>query len=412
MSCIRSLELDPMMMIPAAEPVRIQRRTCATRSEAIPAGDSPEVSLTLLRSFCRTVERGTVSHAAKDLNLSQPTISRHLSLLEQIYGTTLLVRSTRALNTTRPGQAVYEHARDILWTELALVDDMRGYNQGLTGHLNVSSPLAMGTLAARFSADFMRAHPGTLVNVRLTDSSEDLITASTDVAIRAGHPPAGALHTQHVAIGSDVLVCSPKVLAGLAPPTHPCDLQKLPWIVRAGIDNPSDIRLRQPQHFVQLTVLARLSTDQLCAHRFALLAGAGVGLVDAFAVQDDLKAGRLVEMLPSWRPSARAIHLLRADNKPRRTVQSWAEAFMSYLRREAGFHVQALRATPVQMRAGADSLANLPERDARQPRQPAETCRARSSYARGVAIGSIEGIDLHVPMGGVYLQNLVTAAKV
>ena len=72
------------------------------------------------RTFCRVVERGSLSRAGIDLNLAQASVSRHIKELESRYGTVLIARSTRRLQVTQAGQQVYEYAKGVLRSESGL----------------------------------------------------------------------------------------------------------------------------------------------------------------------------------------------------------------------------------------------------------------------------------------------------
>ena len=61
--------------------------------------------------FCRVVELGSFTAAAREARLPQPTVSRHIASLEESLATRLLERTTRTLSVTETGQAVVERDR-------------------------------------------------------------------------------------------------------------------------------------------------------------------------------------------------------------------------------------------------------------------------------------------------------------
>ena len=89
--------------------------------------------LVLLETFVRIAERGSISAAARDLGLSQPSASRQLSELEGRLGAQLIRRTTHNLALTPAGQDLLVEARQMLEGWDALVerhgrgpDDIKG----------------------------------------------------------------------------------------------------------------------------------------------------------------------------------------------------------------------------------------------------------------------------------------------
>ncbi|CAN7224331.1 LysR family transcriptional regulator [Neorhizobium tomejilense] len=106
--------------------------------------------LDAMRMFVRVVESGSFSQAARDLNVSQPTVSKQLAALEARLGTQLLARSSRALAVTPAGQEYYEATVRIL-QDLDFVEERVLEGQSAPSGLGPRDPLASLREDVRYS---------------------------------------------------------------------------------------------------------------------------------------------------------------------------------------------------------------------------------------------------------------------
>lgn len=140
-----------------------------------------------LSVFRRVVETGNITRAARDLAMSQPSVSRIIGELEGRLGVPLLLRSPRGLTTTEAGQAFHAEAVSILDRLEEAEASLRGAQASLAG------PVRFACVAAFFNAvvlpwltDFLRAHPAVALDVRLDPKQVDMIGEGIDLAIRFG----------------------------------------------------------------------------------------------------------------------------------------------------------------------------------------------------------------------------------
>ncbi|MBP1849346.1 LysR family transcriptional regulator [Rhizobium halophytocola] len=106
--------------------------------------------LDAMRMFVRVVENGSFSQTARDVNVSQPTISKQLAALELRLGTQLLARSSRALAVTSAGQEYYETAVRILADIDAAEEKIRDGQSSPSGLVRVTLSPAFGTTLSAF----------------------------------------------------------------------------------------------------------------------------------------------------------------------------------------------------------------------------------------------------------------------
>ena len=116
--------------------------------------------LAAMATFVRAVDSGSLSAAARSLPSSLTSVSRQISALEEVYGTRLLLRTTRQLALTDEGRILYERAKSILG-EVKEIEAALSHNRHQpSGRIRVSSPSLMGRLViAPLLADFLRRYP-------------------------------------------------------------------------------------------------------------------------------------------------------------------------------------------------------------------------------------------------------------
>jgi DNA-binding transcriptional LysR family regulator len=136
--------------------------------------------------FVRVGEAGNFTRAARDMNLSQPSVSRIIGDLEARLGVKLLLRTTRRLTLTAAGAQFLERVRDIL-AELDNTEDAARGVDSLRGTIRLALPVVFGTREViPHLPEFLARHPLLRVELRVSDLYQDLIAEGVDVAIRLG----------------------------------------------------------------------------------------------------------------------------------------------------------------------------------------------------------------------------------
>ncbi len=160
-------------------------------------------------------------------------------------------------------------------------------------------------------ARFMARFPKVEVLLESTNRRIDVVREGFDVAIRVRFPPLedSDLVIRKLADSSQRLVATTEVLKGLKRPAVPTDLAELPSMAWNPTSPAHEWRLDGPNGAnVVIRHRPRLVTEDMAALRAAALEGVGVCQFPTFLVQDDLKDGRLIDILPDWKPRAGVIH--------------------------------------------------------------------------------------------------------
>lgn len=283
-----------------------------------------------LKTFLRIVERGSLSAAARDMGTTQPTVSRQLMELESAYGATLMLRTTRSLHLTEAGRQVYALARLVLQADDALREQLQSDRTQVAGHLRIAGPSGFGALVlVPFCSRFLLQHPQLTLDLCLSDAQVDLISEGVDVAIRIGQLTDSSLYARPLARLEEVLVGHPQCI------THevkrPGDLANLPWVAFSGLVDGDEVHFERKGRKQSVAFTPRLRTDQIVGHREALLAGAGVGLIHRYAVDADLRAGRLLQLLPDWNLPQWPVYAVFPIKAQTHRLQRWCDALRQAL---------------------------------------------------------------------------------
>jgi DNA-binding transcriptional LysR family regulator len=294
-----------------------------------------DASLPQLRTFLRIVERGSLSAAAKDLGTTQPTVSRQLQELELAYGTPLVIRTTRSLRVTNAGKMVYEQARLIVQSDDILRERLMGDDAQIEGHIRIAAPSGFGAFViAPFCGRFVERYSRVEVQLCLSDIRSDLVSEGIDVAVRIGQLGDSSLFARPLLALEEVLVGHPRWLSH--PVSRPADLLALPWVAFSGLLDGDDVIFERNGRKHKVTVMPRFRIDQIGAHREALLAGAGIGLIHRYAVDTDIREGRLVQFLTDWRRPEWPVHAVFPVRRPAYRLQTWCAELKQELARIPG----------------------------------------------------------------------------
>jgi DNA-binding transcriptional LysR family regulator len=259
--------------------------------------------LTSLTVFVRVAENGGFSAAGRKLNMSTTMVSSHVQALEERLGARLLNRTTRRVSLTEVGQEYYQRALQIL-ADLEQADDVASSLQSTPrGTLRVYTVVHMVPLAAQVVAEFLSSYPEVKVDLQVGEARIDLVGDGFDLALSMAPPPDSRLIVRNLATWGHILCCSPAYLRKHDEPRQLADLTDHNCIRNVlypfGEEWHFTDRKGTP---LSVRVAGTLLTNSGETVRIAALQGVGICLGAGFLVHDDLKAGRLVRLLPEYRP--------------------------------------------------------------------------------------------------------------
>ncbi|MSO43868.1 MAG: LysR family transcriptional regulator [Thermoleophilia bacterium] len=287
------------------------------------------------------VDKGSFSHAADELGISQPAVSFQIRSLEDRMGQRLLDRSGRRVTLTDAGRVVDSYARRIL----ALEDDLLREVGDLSDHL--SGPLVLGSstgpgelLLPRLLGGFKRDNPHAEVRLMVQDTQtvcDRVLDDEIELGVVGAARPHRGLVFEPFVRDELVVICPPdhpladqRVIALSALAAQPMILQQRGSGVRAVLETAfraAGVRMRD------LDVTLELGLQQ--SVRAAVLDGLGITVISRLAVERDLAEARLVAVEVEGAVLARDFSLVRHAG---RTPSRVSEGFVTYARAQLADH--------------------------------------------------------------------------
>lgn len=269
-----------------------------------------------LAAFVAVARERSFTRAATALSTPKSTLSKRIGALEARLGLTLLQRSTRAVHLTDAGRVLLERAgrllADLEDTERAVVD-RDGAPRGL---VRLTAPaLVTERLLGPVLLDLLERWPALSLNVVATDRVVDLIEEGFDVAVRTGSPSDSSLIARRLRPWNNVLCASPGYVERRGAPRAPDDLREHACIVFKPPTIDIEWSLRSGRRSASVPVRGRytVSTQELALD--AARAGLGIANLAEFLVEEDVRRGALVSLLPGWTVPRGDLYLLYPSNR-------------------------------------------------------------------------------------------------
>ena len=286
-----------------------------------------------IKTFLAVYRSGSFVEVAKDQNLAPSSVSLSISALENLLKTRLFQRTTRNLTPTRAGEIYFERIAP-------LIEEMDLTHQSLidaaatpSGPLRVTASVTYGqvVIAPRLKL-FRERYPNIDVELLLSDGQVDLVNGQVDIAIRHGNLPDSTLVARKLADVNYRLVSSKTYLEQNEIPKSPDELRqhelvtfvydnfRYAWVFEANGDTCT------------LPIKPALTISSAAAIRQCVINGAGISLLADWMIEEDLRKGRLVELLPDWKVSGAssdsAIWLVYPSS---RFIPAKSKAFANFL---------------------------------------------------------------------------------
>ena len=256
-----------------------------------------------LRAFVRTVERGSVTAAARDLSISQPGVTKHLRNLERHVGARLLERSARVARPTPQGQALYEASREALVMIDAALEGVRRDMGAVEGNLRIHAPSCLGAKHLHgIVMAFQRLYPAVTADLVLDNREVDLVYENFDLAIKYGRPADQELIVRRLGSIRRILVAAPEFINQFGSIDTVERLSEVAIITSATLLAPRDLLSLRHRNgeLVDVPVRAVLRTNNASVIAATLIEGHAAGPVQQLLVNDELLRGRLVRILPDY----------------------------------------------------------------------------------------------------------------
>jgi DNA-binding transcriptional LysR family regulator len=290
-----------------------------------------------LSLFLRVLDAGSISAAARRSGLSVAVASQRLKRLERTLGVRLFHRTTRRLEATSEGAWLAEQGRTSIETIETLADSLRQMTREIGGTLRVSVSASFGRLhLAPLLPRFLARHPRLRLDVDFSDQQVDLVASGMDLAIRIGTLTSSSLIARRLATDRRVLCASPDYLRRRGVPRTPDDLAAHDCLLLRGAPGSKSVwrLLDAAGAQVSVRVKGRFESNLGDALREAALAGLGIAQHSTWHVCDDLRTGRLAQVLPAHPPPDAGIYAVT----PQRRKPARVRAFIDFFAARFGAH--------------------------------------------------------------------------
>ncbi|WP_433705708.1 LysR family transcriptional regulator [Paraburkholderia sacchari] len=274
--------------------------------------------LEAMRIYVRVVERGSISGAARDLNIGQPAVSERIERLEKFLGCRLLQRNARAFKCTPEGTIFHERSKAVLGAVEQAVAEVSNDEQAVKGSIRIAAPHCFGeTLLPEGVKRIRESFPLIDIELVLNDKIADLVTEGVDISFRLGQLADGAYIAWPLGDIERVLVASPDYLKRHAAIDDLADLAGHNLIrVKGSFDADLLPVSRDGALIDSVPIRTVIKTTHWRPMYELVSSGLGLGVLEAPAVEDALETGRLVRVLPQYEMPALALNLLIQPQRP------------------------------------------------------------------------------------------------
>jgi DNA-binding transcriptional LysR family regulator len=289
-----------------------------------------------MRTFIAVVSQGSFTAAADKLGISKALASKYLAQLEARLGVRLLNRSTRTLHTTEAGRAYYERCVRILEEVDALEGALREGRDEPRGTLTIAAPQTFGErFVSDAAAAFIGEYPQVEVELYFSDRYVNIVEEGIDLAIRIGELDDSRLVSRRLGEVHLIACASPGYLAARGTPRHPSDLVDHDCVRDRNFRRGTKWPFAKGEQRQDIDIRGRLIVNGIMACHRATLAGAGIGLLAAYMVEDELSRGTLVRVLDDYQSSALPISAVYPH---RQYLAAKVKTFVDFIAGRIGAH--------------------------------------------------------------------------
>lgn len=262
------------------------------------------------------VDAGSLSAAARRLNMPLPTVSRKVAELEAYLKTQLLNRSARKLTLTDAGRTYVVACKQILESVRETERAAMGEYNAPQGELTITAPIVFGRLhILPIVIAFLEAHPNVTVHLVQTDRVVDLLEDHVDVAVRIGELPDSSLVATRVGVMRRVVCASPGYLERYGMPAVPEDLKTHDCITFDRLTLPNEWAFKAGQTKETVEIRSRLVVNTAEAAIDAATAGVGLTCVLSYQIAQARADGSIVAVLRDYEPAPSPVSLVYSGQR-------------------------------------------------------------------------------------------------
>lgn len=301
--------------------------------------------LKAIEVFIEVAQGLSFSGAAQRLGMAKGNVTKHVAWLEQSLGVQLLTRTTKSVSLTESGLSLLENGRELLDRVENIDAAVRQSVKEPKGMLRLGAPPSFGAFhLVPIITAFSSAHPDIQVVLYLDDGRTDLVAEGLDMSVRIATSLKDTSQVaQRLAVVPQLLVASPDYLRRRGTPETIADLGAHECMVHA-LKSPTNIWTFMGEKPSQALGVSRdealrgktsvrvngsIRANYGDPLRHAALLGHGISMHPTYMVMQDIQEGRLVSVLPQFRPVGVDIYAVFPSRK---NLPVRVRTFLDFLR--------------------------------------------------------------------------------
>ncbi|HHR6130364.1 TPA: LysR substrate-binding domain-containing protein [Providencia alcalifaciens] len=282
--------------------------------------------------FVKVVEHGGFSQAGSALGIPKSKLSRRIADLEQKLNVSLIYRSTRQFHVTEIGQVFYQQCKNVVEEADIAHELICSVQTHPKGTIKLSCPVTLLQVYLQdLLIDFMEKYPDIDVQILAVNRPVDVISEGLDLALRVRSLPLDDSGMMMKVLGYSrrILVANPSVFREKGEPSTPEQLVDYPVLANTEHSQRYTLSLKNSDELsVTVHVTPKLATTDILTLYRAAVRGLGIARIPRGVVENELKSGELVEVLPDWQFPEDIIHAVYPSRKG---LLPAVQLFLTYL---------------------------------------------------------------------------------
>ncbi len=287
----------------------------------------------MLSTFILVADRSSFTAAAAEAGTAKGVVSKRIVQLEAQLGHPLFRRTTRSVHLTPAGEMFLDTARKIMLELEAGTEALSSLRSEPSGPVRMTAPVSWGTeVLAKLVPRFLQEYPRIEVELILSDGLMDLAHERIDIALRMTVAPLPDQVAIPLADLERLLCATPKYIKSFGMPKSPSDLIRhscLSYWTEPGRQSWYLVRRNEKK---TVPVVSRYRVNSPNAVKDAVMASIGVGLLPEYVCGRELQSGKLLRVLPDWRPETQFGTKIHAVGLPERMRLSRCQAMLKFLK--------------------------------------------------------------------------------
>lgn len=282
--------------------------------------------------FVKVVEHGGFSQAGTALGIPKSKLSRRVADLEQKLNVSLIYRSTRQFHVTDIGQVFYQQCKNVVEEADIAHELICSVQTHPKGTIKLSCPVTLLQVYLQdLLIDFMEKYPDIDVQILAVNRPVDVISEGLDLALRVRSLPLddSGMMMKVLGYSQRILVANPSVFREKGAPSTPEQLVDYPILANTEHSQRYTLYLKNSDDLsVTVHVTPKLATTDILTLYRAAVRGLGIARLPKGVVEQELKSGELVEVLPQWQFLEDIIHAVYPSRKG---LLPAVQLFLTYL---------------------------------------------------------------------------------